>query len=82
MERRASKCACALLESVRNPLFENTGKKDPNLLTNQKYGFIFYKVPAKDLQAVGQETKQELLVDVPKQDLIESIQNKRILINI
>ncbi|HJM68574.1 MAG TPA: hypothetical protein QGF02_01380 [Candidatus Babeliales bacterium] len=71
-----------LLGSVRNPLFENTGKRDMRLLNNQKYGFIFYKVPTKNCLAISKDSKQQMLVDLPEQDLIKAIQSKRILINI
>ena len=71
-----------MLGSVRNPLFEHTGKRDKSLLTNQKYGFIFYKVSTGQQQQLSQEGKQELLVDIPEEHLIQSVQNKRILIDI
>ena len=69
-----------LLGSVQNPSFENTHKKDMRLLQNQKYGFIFYKVPQQEQEMINRESKHDLLVDIPEQELIRSIKSQNIQI--
>ena len=78
---RKTECArqgYVLLGSVQNPLYQHSGKKDMQLLKNQKYGFIYYKVPQQKSSAINQERKYDLIVDIPEQDLIQSIETERI----
>ena len=50
------------------------------LLQNQKYGFIFYKVPQQEQEMINRESKHDLLVDIPEQELIRSIKSQNIQI--
>lgn len=68
-----------LLGSVHNPNYKPSRKRSMDLLENQKYGFIFYKVPSS-LQASPE--KHEIAIDIPYNELVKAVKSGRIQVSI